>query len=121
MGATEGTPTAVLHQMGVGRSCGCGGETFDQQIQLDDMLVQCDTGDIILFNNPMAATYLIKWTTDSKWDHVGMILKYSKNPAETILLESAGCGVFICYARDRLIQVLDDQNPSVIGWRQLGP
>jgi len=85
------------------------------------MLNECDTGDVILFNNPMAATYFIKVFTDSKWDHVGMILKYSKNPAETILIESAGCGVFICYARDRLKQVLDDPNPTTIGWRQLSP
>jgi hypothetical protein len=90
-------------------------------MDLDEMLNLADTGDIVLFNNPMAATYLIKWTTDSKWDHVGMILKYSENPAETILVESAGCGVFICYARDRLIQVLDDPSPSVIGWRRLVP
>jgi hypothetical protein len=90
-------------------------------MDLQEMLDIADTGDIILFNNPMASTYLIKWATDSKWDHVGMILKYSDNPAETILLESAGCGVFICYARDRLTSVLDDSNPSIIGWRRLVP
>jgi len=85
------------------------------------MLLIANTGDIILFNNPMFATNFIKWTTDSKWDHVGMILKYSTNPAETIIIESAGCGVFICYARERLTQVLVDPDPSIIGWRQLTP
>lgn len=107
--------------MGAGRSCGLAGDTFSQNVSLDQMLNECDTGDVILFNNPMAATYFIKVFTDSKWDHVGMILKYSNNPAETILIESAGCGVFICYARDRLKQVLDDSSPSIIGWRQLQP
>jgi len=106
--------------MGAGRSC-CGGDTFSHQMDLDSMLQQADTGDIILFNNPMFATNFIKWTTDSKWDHVGMILKYSENPLETILIESAGCGVFICYARERLKQVLEDPDPSIIGWRKLDP
>lgn len=107
--------------MGAGRSCSCAGDTFTSQIDIDSMLQIADTGDIILFNNPMFGTNFIKWTTDSKWDHVGMILKYSENPAETILIESAGCGVFICYARERLKQVLEDADPSIIGWRQLTP
>merc|ERR1711959_842628 len=34
-------------------------------------------------------------------------------------IESAGCGVFICYAEQRLKQVLDDKDPSIIGWRKL--
>ena len=40
--------------------------------------------------------------TRSKWDHVGMVLKYTKNPSEVILVESAGGGVFLCYAQARL-------------------
>jgi len=105
----------------MGHACSCSRDTFDSEVDLMDMLRMCDTGDIILFNNPMAATYIIKWATDSKWDHVGMILKYSDNPHETILIESAGCGVFICYAKERLQTILDDSNPSIIGWRQLAP
>jgi len=115
-----GTPTWGSHaKMGQGRSCSCAAHTTQGTISLNDMLHQCDTGDIILFNNPMAATYFIKYATDSQWDHVGMILKYSKNPLETIMIESAGCGVFICYAEQRLKQVLDDKDPSIIGWRKL--
>merc|ERR1711939_504880 len=105
--------------MGQGRSCSCAAHTTQGTISLNDMLHQCDTGDTILFNNPMAATYFIKYATDSQWDHVGMILKYSKNPLETIMIESASCGVFICYAEQRLKQVLDDKDPSIIGWRRL--
>merc|ERR1711907_4052 len=109
-------------EMGQGRSCSCSSHTTQGQISVMEMLHKADTGDIILFNNPMAATYVIKYATDSQWDHVGMILKYSKNPLETIMIESAGCGVFICYAEQRLRQVLDDKEPSIIGWRSLsGP
>jgi len=86
------------------------------------MLQECDTGDIILFDNPMQGTAFIKYATRSKWDHVGMILKYNNKPEETILIESANCGVFIAYAEQRLRQVLDDPAPTVIGWRKLiGP
>jgi len=109
-------------EMGQGRSCSCSAHTTQGQISVMEMLHKADTGDIILFNNPMTATYVIKYATDSQWDHVGMILKYSKNPLETIMIESAGCGVFICYAEQRLRQVLDDKEPSIIGWRSLsGP
>lgn len=108
--------------MGQGRSCSsCSNDTFgNRQIDLNEMLQEADTGDIILFSNPFFGTKLLQWATDSKWDHVGMILKYSNNPLETIIIESAGCGVFICYARDRLIQCLEDKDPSIIGWRRLG-
>jgi len=107
--------------MGAARSCGA--HTTNGEILLTDMLQQCDTGDIILFNNPTGSTYFIKYATGSKWDHVGMILKYNKDkPEETIMIESAGCGVFICYAAQRLRQVLDHPQPTVIGWRKLlGP
>jgi len=38
------------------------------------------------------------------------------------MIESAGCGVFVCYAQERLLQVLNDPKPTVIGWRKLeGP
>lgn len=31
-----------------------------------------------------------------------MVLNYSENPDERILIESAGCGVFLCYAKQRI-------------------
>lgn len=107
--------------MGTGRSCACSANTYDGDLDLDAMLTNCNSGDIILFDDPMQHSYFIKFATDSKWNHVGMILKYTKNPAETILVESAGCGVFICYARERLMAVLTCDNPTTIGYRKLGP
>jgi len=92
-------------------------------VNLNTMLRECNSGDIILFDNPIPATYVIKYATNSNWDHVGMILKYDPHkPQETIMIESMSCGVFICYAEERLRQVLDDSNPTKIGWRKLsGP
>jgi len=102
---------------GVQCSMGCCQSTLVGAVSLDEFLKKCDTGDVILFNNTAKLTYLTKCCTRSKWDHVGMVLNYSENPDERILIESAGCGVFLCYAKQRIQQCLDAG--TTIGWRQL--
>jgi len=98
---------------------GCFQSTLEGQASINEFLRKADTGDIVLFNNPMAITYITKCCTRSQWDHVGMVLRYSDNPAELILIESAGCGVFICYAEQRIKQCIEHPDPTTIGWRQL--
>merc|ERR1719265_2998988 len=71
---------------------GCCQSTLVGAVSLDEFLKKCDTGDVILLN-------------------------YSDNPDERILIESAGCGVFLCYAKQRLQQCLDAG--TTLGWRQL--
>lgn len=109
--------------MGAGRSCtSCSGHTVEGSVSLNTVLNDADTGDIILFNNPFLATDIIKVATDSEWDHVGMVLKYSDNPLETIIIESVGCGVSMYYLEQRLKQCLkpnDGSEPSYMGWRRL--
>jgi len=96
---------------------GCFQSTLVGDIPLHEFLRTCDTGDLILFDNSHAITYLTKCCTRSKWDHVGMILRYSDNPDERILIESAGCGVFLCYAKQRVEQCIADG--CVLGYRKL--
>jgi len=52
-----------------------------------------------------------------------MVLKYTKNPSEVILVESAGGGVFLCYAQARLKEIMGGNNngvsPAIIGYRKL--
>lgn len=102
---------------------GCCQSTLVGNIPLNTFLQDCDTGDIILFNNSNAITCVTKCFTRSKWDHVGMVLKYTKNPSEVILVESAGGGVFLCYAQARLKEVMGGNNngvsPAIIGYRKL--
>eukprot|EP00658_Telonema_sp_P-2_P010301 TRINITY_DN13882_c0_g1_i4.p1 TRINITY_DN13882_c0_g1~~TRINITY_DN13882_c0_g1_i4.p1 ORF type:complete len:268 (-),score=51.03 TRINITY_DN13882_c0_g1_i4:544-1347(-) len=62
-------------------------------------------------------TYLTKCCTRSYWDHVGMVLKFSDRPDERILIESAGCGVFLCYAKQRIEKAMAEG--TVLGYRQL--
>lgn len=105
VGAGAITTAILAYRLSMGApSCSCVG-----QVDLPNMLRLTDSGDIVLFMNPNAVTY------------VGMILKYTDNPEETILIESIDCGVFMGYAKDRLEQVLQDPGHSVVGWRQLQP
>eukprot|EP00656_Telonema_subtile_P055753 TRINITY_DN871_c0_g1_i3.p1 TRINITY_DN871_c0_g1~~TRINITY_DN871_c0_g1_i3.p1 ORF type:complete len:302 (-),score=108.58 TRINITY_DN871_c0_g1_i3:200-1105(-) len=96
---------------------GCFQSTLLGAVPIDKFLRDSDTGDLILFDNNAKLTYVTKCFTRSKWDHVGMILKYSDNPDERILIESAGCGVFLCYAKQRVQQCIEDG--TVLGYRKL--
>jgi hypothetical protein len=96
---------------------GCCQSTLAGAISLHEFLRTSDTGDLILFDNNNKITYITKCCTRSKWDHVGMILRYSDNPDERILIESAGCGVFLCYAKQRVEQCIKEG--TVLGYRKL--
>jgi len=102
---------------------GCCQSTLVGSITLQSFLEECDTGDVILFNNPNAITCVTKCFTRSKWDHVGMVLKYTEKASDVILVESAGGGVFLCYAQQRLMEIMGGNSPTVspaiIGYRKL--
>merc|ERR1711865_1059034 len=85
---------------------GCCQSTLVGSITLQSFLEECDTGDVILFNNPNAITCVTKCFTRSKWDHVGMVLKYTEKASDVILVESAGGNS-------------PTVSPAIIGYRKL--
>jgi hypothetical protein len=54
----------------------------------DDILGVLDTGDLVLFSGTSTFSNLVKFATQGKWSHVGVVLRTLERPGEPLLWES---------------------------------
>jgi len=81
-------------------------ETANKRIDLDTLIMICETGDILLFRTAGFIPSSIRRITNSNWDHVGVVVvrEHELNGREVCFLEASGDrhGVSIHSLRSRL-------------------
>ena len=91
------------------------GKSTSGRISLDDLVLRCRTGDVILFYDKDPGAKFIHTFTASKWNHVGMVIKPSPNRA--YIIEWAG-GIYVGDLRKRLAAYFA-HGSFLLSWRQL--
>ncbi len=92
------------------------------ELGADAVLSYADVGDILLFRTPRALPRMQRLVTQSKWDHVAIVIRIpilSTSPGSLMLLEAVKSGVCTYPLPIRLEQSLGKKERQKVAIRKL--